>query len=260
MQRHLLRFYSGEGKPTLIHREEEGDSASNVSGLELSGDCDISFSDRLACIGFRTPGGYKKCPNSAIHTRQCPTCSALDMSRAYTKGDFSGFPSLYEEAKKQEYVLYLAGFGEDIVKCGVTRKERFEHRMREQGADFGCIVASYIGPDEIYKAESSLQSRFNFANAVRLAQKMRRLEFDSSLARDGFATHVEIVRSSGLLPDFTPEILDFSAFYPKVERVASTESILGTILGAKGELLLFRSNQSGRHFAINMRRKVGAFF
>ena len=291
MSKHLLRFYSGEGKPTLLHREVEEEKKSGereakcelgddgakesvgqgsgagkgvgksiVSALELSGDCDIVFSDRLSCIGFRTPDGYCRCKNRAIHTRQCPTCSALDISRAYTKGDFSGYPSLYAEAKKQEYVLYIAGFGDDIVKCGVTRKERFEHRMREQGADFGAIVASYIGPDDIYKAESALQARFNFANAVRLSQKMRRLEFDIGLARDNFAAHVDLVQASGILPGFDLKIRDFSEFYPKVKRVTQTESILGTILGAKGEILLFKSNKSGKHFAVNMRHKVGTFF
>jgi hypothetical protein len=259
--RHLLRFYSGEGKPTLIHRVGAGNGkgASEVSGLALEGKQDIVFSDRLSCIGFRTPDGYCRCKNSAIHTRQCPTCSALDISRAYTVGDFSGYPSLYEEAKKQDYVLYLAGFGEDIVKCGVTRAERFEHRMREQGADFGCIVAEYTGPDEIYKAESALQFRFNFSNAVRLAQKIRRLEFDASFARENFAAHLELVRASGILPDFAPRLFDFSGFYPRVARAKETPSILGTVLGAKGEILLF-SSESGRHFAVNMRHKVGTFF
>ena len=68
------------------------------------------------------------------------------MAKVYTVGDFTGFPEVYEEAKKEEYCLYLAQFGEDITKCGVTRKERFEERMREQGADFGSIIAAFIGP------------------------------------------------------------------------------------------------------------------
>lgn len=253
--RHLLRFYSGEGKPTLLYRSE----ANEIGSLELAGECDIVFSDRLACIGYKAPGGYCPCANSAIHTRQCPTCSARDVSRAYTVGDFSSYPSLYEEAKHEEYCLYLAGFGQDIVKCGVTRKERFLHRMREQGADFGCIVASFTGPDEIYNAEAMLQSRFNFSNSVRLAQKIRRLEFDSAMARENFRGALEIVRSSGLFPGFSPQMHGFSGFYPKVKKAEETHSVLGQILGAKGELLLFKS-ESGRHFAVNMRKKVGAFF
>ena len=146
---HLLRFYSGEGKPTLLSRVDE--DVIPVE-LQLRKQEDIDFSAKKACIGFRTPEGYQPCVNSAINVGQCPSCSGRDMARAYTVGDFSGFPKLYEEAKKEEYCLYLAGFGEDIVKAGVTRKERFEERMREQGADFGCIVAAYTGPDAIYEA------------------------------------------------------------------------------------------------------------
>jgi hypothetical protein len=253
--RHLIRFYSGEGKPTLLFRDGLGEP----SKLELSGEQDISFSERLACIGYRAPDGYHECKNGAIHTRQCPTCSALDMSRAYTKGDFSGYPSLYEEAKKEEYALYLAGFGEKTIKCGVTRKARFVKRMREQSADFGCIVASFMGPDEVYNAEAALQSRFLLSNAVRISQKMRTLEFDKPAARENFASIVDLVRNSGALPDFEPRILDFSEFYPRAKKAKETHTIIGEILGAKGEILLFKSGP-GSHFAINMRKQVGSFF
>lgn len=251
---HLIRFYSGEGKPTLLSRESEG-----VMPLELGKREDIAFSERRACIGYRTPEGYSECRNGAIHIKQCPTCAALDMARAYTVGDFTGFPELYEEAKKEEYALYLAGFGEDIVKCGVTRKERFSERMREQGADFGCVVASFIGPDEIYRAEEALQSRFGFANAVRLEQKIRRLVFDEQAGVENFRSAVEMVKTSGSLPDFAPEILDFSPHYPRLHSPHRSDSVLGDILGAKGEILLFRS-EGGREYAVNMRSQVGSFF
>src|SRR3989344_3016718 len=251
---HLLRFYSGEGKPTLLSR-----FGTEVSPAELSGNQDIVFSERPACIGYRTPDGYLPCPNGAVHMRQCPTCSARDVAKAYTVGDFSGYPSLYLEAKKEEYCLYLAQFGEDITKCGVTRKERFEERMKEQGADFGCMIAAYTGPDEIYGAEEAVQSRFSFANAVRLEQKLRRLVFDKGIAQQNFKSAVEMVKTSGVLPDFTPGILDFSSHYPRLHSPGRTYSILGTILGAKGEILLFKS-EAGREFAVNMRQQVGSFY
>jgi hypothetical protein len=252
----LLRFYSGEGKPTLLSRENEGILPVE---LELGKNEDIDFSAKKACIGFRAPDGYQPCVNGAINVAQCPACSFRDMAKAYTVGDFSGYPELYEEAKQEEYVLYLAGFGEDIVKCGVTRKERFSERMREQGSDFGCIVATYLGPDKIYDAEHALQYRFSFNNSVRIAEKMRRLVFDKNAARENFKSAVELVRSSGTLADFTPNILDFSPYYPRLSSPQVTYSIIGEILGAKGEILLFRSPGS-REFAVNMRAKVGHFY
>ncbi|MFA6328641.1 MAG: DUF2797 domain-containing protein [Candidatus Micrarchaeia archaeon] len=253
--RHFIRFYSGEGKPTIFFRAP----TSGFGTLVLSGAQDINFSDQPSCIGYKAPDGYHECRNGAIHTRQCPTCAALDMSRAYTKGDFSGYPGVYEAAKKEEYILYLAGFGEKILKCGVTRLERFESRMREQGADFGCIIAQFTGPDRVYAAESSVQSRFMFSNSVRISQKLRLLEFDKGEARENFASAIELVRNSGAVPDFTPSIRDFSEFYPRAVRVEETHTIVGEILGAKGEILLFKSGH-GRHFAVNMRKKVGTFF
>ena len=111
---HFIRFYSGEGAPRLLFWEGE---QAKVSSLELSGRQDMVFSDRRACIGFRSPEGYCACRNRAINVRQCPACAFQDMAKAYTVGDFSGYPQLYEQAKQEEYVLYLAGFGEDIIKC-----------------------------------------------------------------------------------------------------------------------------------------------
>ncbi|MFA6489779.1 MAG: DUF2797 domain-containing protein [Candidatus Micrarchaeia archaeon] len=251
---HLIRFYSGDCGPTILCREEEG-----IAEILLEGEEDITFSHNRACIGYRAPDGYHKCANGAINIKQCPMCAGLDMARAYTVGDFTGYPELYERAKAEKYALYLAGFGEEIIKCGVTRKERFMERMREQGADFGCVVAEFDGPDKIYDAEHSLQHRFNFANSVRLEQKMRHLVFDSVTARENFNAAVELVSSSGAVPDFTPEIMDFSTHYPKLTHVHRTDSILGQIQGAKGEILIFRS-QGGRDFAMNMRAQVGLFF
>lgn len=251
---HLLRFYSGEGKPVFLSRME---GAVIPAGLGKSED--IVFSERPSCIGYRTPEQYLPCPNSAVHVKQCTTCAARDVAKVYTVGDFSGFPEVYEEAKKEEYCLYLAQFGEDITKCGVTRLERFEERMREQGADFGCAVASFTGPDEVYGAEEAIQSRFSFANAVRLEQKIRRLVFDKGTARESFSSAVDMVRASGVLPDFAPHILDFSSHYPRVHSPQRTYSILGSILGAKGEILLFKS-EAGREFAVNMRAQVGSFY
>jgi len=251
---HLIRFYSGEGEPTMLCREEGG-----VVAIALSGKEDVAFSERRACIGYRAPEGYHSCNNGAINVKQCPRCNYLDMARAFTVGDFSGYPSLYEQARHEEYALYLAGFGSDIIKCGVTRKARFSERMREQGADFGCIVAAFTGPDTVYGAEQSLQARFNFSNSVRLEQKIRRISFDAGEARENFKSAVELVRSSGAVPDFTPDITDFSEFYPKSGAIHRTDSILGTILGAKGEILIFRS-EGNRNFAVNMRERVGLFF
>lgn len=251
---HLLRFYSGEGRPVLLSRKD-----GEVAPLELGKSEDIAFSERPSCIGYRTPDSYVACPNCAVHVKQCTTCAARDVAKAYTVGDFSGYPTLYEEAKKEEYCLYLAQFGEDITKCGVTRKERFEERMREQGSDFGCIIAAFTGPDEIYGAEEAVQSRFSFANAVRLQQKIARLVFDKGIAQENFKSAVEMVRTSGVLPDFTPGIIDFSPHYPRLHSPQRTYSVLGEILGAKGEILLFRS-EGGREFAVNMREQVGSFY
>ncbi|MCX8196710.1 MAG: DUF2797 domain-containing protein [Candidatus Micrarchaeota archaeon] len=254
--RHLLRFYFGEGKPQLIFRDFD---QLGMLELEVGKYADIDFSSRLSCIGYKSPGGYFACPNHALNVRQCSTCSYLDVSRAYTVGDFSAYPELYKEAQQEEYCVYLAQFGSQITKCGVTRVQRFLSRMLEQGADFGCIIAKFCGPDLVYAIEEELQARFLFANSVRMSQKLRLFSFDRQEAKEKLACAIELVRSSGIVPDFDPQIHDFSSYYPKVDFVQQASSVLGEVLGAKGEFLVFRS-ELGKAFAVNMKTQVGHFF
>jgi hypothetical protein len=259
---HFLRFFSYTLTPTIIYR----DQAVSELSLEIGKYEDIVFSREVSCIGYKTEKEYVLCPRKENGVRQCQFCSLYDISRVYTVGDFSLYPDLYEEAKKQEYCLYVACFGENLFKCGVTRKDRFQERMLEQGADFGSIILVLEGPEEIYGLEKKVQAEFHLLDAVRLDQKIRNLNFNKDLAKSNFEKKLEQISNSTFFSknSITLEkfqIYDFTSYYPKINAPIQTyNSVLGNILGAKGELLFFESIYSKRHYVINMRKKVGHFF
>jgi len=252
---HIVNFFPVLKEMPKLFVEENGEHEC----VALIGKRVMNFSSLKACTGYGARDGQLTCMNRAINTRQCPTCAYLDKSRAFTVGDFSLYPELYEECKKQEYSIYVAGFGQDIKKCGITRRERLLERWVEQGADFAAEIGVFLGPDEVYSVEESVQSHFGLTNAVRADSKMRRLEFDYAKAKLGFEQMLEDIVESGLLCENAGEmkVREMREYYPEMRGAAPADEINGEIMGSKGQILLYE--KGGRKFAVNMREKIGRY-
>ncbi len=253
--KHILGFSSAE-HPKLIFRED-----GKVGEQTFEGETRLGFTPSLACIGYKSDVAHHACPNRALNAKQCPTCQFQDVARVYTVGDFTCYPNLYDECQKETYVLYVAQFGADLTKLGLTRQMRMHTRWKEQGADFAAPLLSFQGPDDAYKAEQLLQHTFDLANAVMMRQKISRLKFDKSKAEAKLAKIVERVKSNPAFSSHLYEsisIHDLSSHYPNVENPEIVDFIGGEIMGAKSDWLFFEG-ASGQHYAINMRQQIGRF-
>jgi hypothetical protein len=253
--KHILQFSSANDEPELYVRE---------SGLEqtlkLTGEQNFSFSSTKACIGFKTDVDRKSCKRGAMNIKQCPTCQYRDVARVYTVGDFTLYPHLHEQLDTEKYVIYLAQFGSDITKVGLTRRSRFRQRWKEQGADLAVALLEFDGPNQAYPAEQALHSMFDLTQAVRVNQKIKRLQFDKEKALARLTDYFEQVRrNDSISPYLTDEkIEDLSSFYPNVFNPEPVDFVGGKVLGAKGQLLLFEG-PTGQHYAVNMSAQVGRF-
>ncbi|MFA5108342.1 MAG: DUF2797 domain-containing protein [Candidatus Micrarchaeia archaeon] len=254
--KHTLQFSSSEDVPILLYREN-----SQIGKIDLKGELGLSFSEDLFCIGYKKDGEeWRKCTHGATHTKQCAACQFRDIARIYTVGDFTLYPHMKEQLDSEKYVIYLAQFGADITKIGLTRRSRFEKRWREQGADFASAILEFDGPDEAYPAEQFLQSTFDFANSVRATQKLRRLSFDKSAAKAKIESAVaKIAEHPSIQPYWIGgEITDMSKYYPQIKNPEIVDFVGGEILGAKGSLLFFKG-ASGLDYATNMGAHIGRF-
>lgn len=254
---HILNFYFSGHEPLLTTRTE-----GEISEEKLAGAHRFHFSDMRACTGYRTDETYVPCPNGCINCRQCPSCSYRDIARVYTVGDFSQHPQMYEKLKEQTYCIYLAAFGSDIVKAGLTRKERLPDRWLEQGADMAVSLLEFDGPDDAYPAEELLHSRFDFRNAVQVRSKIRRLDGNApKLAKNNLENAISEIEKSRLFSHATlgKRIIDLSPDYPNYDSpVEEFELLEGKIEGCKGQLLFFRDKE-GRQKFVNMRAKISNF-
>ena len=252
--KHVLQFLPTPS-PALLVREN-GESQK----FELCGEHYLSFSPERACIGYKSDEGWHACSNRALNVKQCPTCQYRDIARVFTVGDFTLYPHMHEELSSEKYVLYLAQFGSDITKLGLTRRSRLAERWREQGADLAVALLEFDGPDDAYPAETLLQERYELANAVRATQKLARLHYDKQKARARLESFFSRMRGDAALSPYWAdgEITDLSPLYPSVSNPERVDFIGGKVLGAKGAWLFFEG-PSGAHYTVDAHAPVGRF-
>ncbi|MFH0927799.1 MAG: DUF2797 domain-containing protein [Candidatus Micrarchaeota archaeon] len=254
--KHALSFSSSEEVSTALVREN-----SHIERISLQGEQNLLFSDEKYCIGYKTDADeYKPCRHGAAHVRQCPSCAARDVARVYTVGDFSLYPHLKDTLDTEKYIIYLAQFGTDITKVGLTRRSRYKKRWREQGADFAVALLEFDGPDNAYPAEQYLQNLFGFRNSVQARQKIKRISFDCKKAKSVLeSAMLKVTSSPQVEPYLTGEqIEDLSSYYPQVKNPDLVDYVQGKVLGAKGHWLFFEG-ASGLHYACNMNGQIGKF-
>lgn len=248
---HLIYFYSAPEPRMAMWKGTE------LADVELNGEFTADFSHECRCIGYQTENARHKCPHKRDFVKQCISCFYKDISKVYTRLDFAGFEHIKEEISKQNFSIYLALFGDSIVKCGVTRTERVEMRVMEQGADFWVELMRFDNADDAYGTEHELQHVFGFRNAVRMDAKMK-------IALAGKYNDANLAAAIGQVlanTEFSNQVHSRSInklHYCTPRSFEMANDIHGRITGSKASLLFFKNN--GNNFCINMRKKEGFEF
>jgi len=236
----------------LIFWDKDKVSEFTLLGKNVS----MKFSDSVLCTGYREQEKHNKCLHKMRGNKQCNYCKHRDIAKVYTRLDFEGFEEMKEEYTHQEFSVYLAAFGKEIVKCGVTRSERVEIRTREQGADFWIELLRFDNAEKAYNAEIGLQNKFDLRNFVRNDTKLKLLHEQKS--SDLLESKTNEIKASGL---FNNNICNSSIqenSYPIPESFNVAYSIDGLVTGSKGNLLFYSKENS--HFVVQMHQMVGRVF
>ncbi len=145
----------------------------------------------------------------------------------------------------EEHAIYLAAFAPAVFKVGVTRLERLETRLREQGADRAAHVKTVPDGRIARERETAIATEYDITERVRVATKTRGFgetvderRWETLLA--GFDVREEFVFEYGLALDGRP--------------VAET-LLSGVVRGVKGRVLVLDHRATA--YAVDMRDLVG---
>ncbi|WP_052866141.1 DUF2797 domain-containing protein [Streptomyces niger] len=123
------------------------------------------------CLGVWRAGRRIVCPHAAVldgagARDQCPDCARLDRSRSVAADTMADDP--------RPYGVYLAYFGPELLKVGITAAERGAARLLEQGA----VGYSWLGQGPLMAARraeallgSALAVRDRFGKAAKRAAR-----------------------------------------------------------------------------------------
>jgi hypothetical protein len=242
---HVISFFSGI-TPTL-HFWECG----QLCNEEMKGFWSVSRSGEKACIGYADMEGRKPCPHGERGMMQCPLCAYKDIARVHTRLDFTGYEEVAEQFLNRPYSIYLVSFG-DLVKCGVTKRERVAERVKEQGADFFVEIMRLENGKDTYEMEALLQNEYGFRNAIRNDTKLKLLGKEN---REPLEKALGLLKGSVAFGEFVVEgakVEKLEYDIPSSFEVA--DELEGKIIGAKGQLLFF---ENGSAKVVNMKKMNG---
>ncbi|OVE84790.1 DUF2797 domain-containing protein [Natronolimnobius baerhuensis] len=145
----------------------------------------------------------------------------------------------------EDHAVYIAAFGPDTFKVGVTKLWRLETRLREQGADRAAHIHTVSNGRIARELEAELATRLT--DRVRTGPKIASL-----------ASPVDLEAWERTLESLETDVLErFSFEYgldletqPVAETLAS-----GTVVGVKGRVLVLE--RAGTTYAVDMRDLVG---
>jgi len=250
---HLISFRADK-EPRLVFWNNEQVESLGLQGKELN----MKFSDYLLCTGFQELETYTKCPHKLKGMKQCGYCKHRDITKVYARLDFEGFEELKEEYVKQDFSVYLASFGTEIVKCGVTKSERLETRLWEQGADHWAELMTFNDGNEAYAMETTIQQKFRLHDFVRNDTKLELLNKPKS--PDALRMKIEEIKAC---TDFRDKLCDSEIkingnIFPVPESFDVSYSINGKVTGSKGQLLFFENDE--KSFVVPMNKMAGRVF
>ncbi|EMA52155.1 DUF2797 domain-containing protein [Halococcus thailandensis] len=144
-----------------------------------------------------------------------------------------------------EHAIYLAAFAPAVFKVGVTRLERLETRLREQGADRAAHISTVPNGRIARERETAIGLEHDITERVRVATKLR-----------GFGESVDESSWNDLLTEFdVRETFAFDYELGLDGRPLAETMLSGVVRGSKGRVLVLDHRDTT--YAVDLRDLVG---
>nr|WP_304449470.1 DUF2797 domain-containing protein [Halomarina sp. PSRA2] len=208
-----------------------------VERVPLARGADLAFSlGERHCAGALTADGHVACDAPAA-----PYCEAHRSTWVCAR--CTGTCLKDEMDCYQEHAVYLAAFAPATFKVGVTRLERLETRLREQGADRGAHVHTVSNGRIARELEADIAR--DVTDRVRVPTKVA-----------GLHRRVDDEAWAALLADFdVAERFEFDYGLALADQPVPETLATGRVRGTKGRLLVLE-RETGT-YAVDLRDLVG---
>lgn len=214
-------------------------------------------------------GKSEPCPDrAALRDDSFEQCLACHRATGFNPA-FYNAPELSPQQQLRNlepHLVYLAHFGGGTLKVGMTHARRGIHRLLEQGARMGVLLARF---DDAYRAralEERIARDLDVPEAIRPARKRHLLgaPFSTGAVQAELRARVEEIRVLEPELRLEPELVELDRFYGGTalfERTFTDLSetqplaISGRCAGMIGDVLL--TEQAGQRYMLSLGALVG---
>jgi hypothetical protein len=221
----------------LLSDAAPGDGTADVAAVALAPGTELSYvlGDRR-CAGAVHAGGHEPCGAAAA-----PYCDAHDSTWVCAR--CTGTCLKDEMDCHDDHAVYLAAFAPASFKVGVTRAERLETRLYEQGADRAAHLRTVSNGRVAREVEAGIAA--SVGDSVRVATKVA-----------GLGRPVDEAAWDALCAEYDPR----RTWRPGhdlglTERPVAETLAAGRVRGTKGRVLVLE--REGTTYAVDLRDLVG---
>jgi hypothetical protein len=210
------------------------------------------------CVGWRdiTKGEIFTCPDAQNVESKYEQCSACQNRTGFNPAFYnaSSVSSQQEARNNEPHILYLARFGQEVIKVGISYAQRGISRLLEQGARDAIILDTFPTAHIARQYEAKIAAMPGIIETLQLRKKLSLLEspYDHGEGeRELLAakqrieealkvtfTGSEVIDLDPLFfPDGTPNLTDSFSTYEQ-------NAISGKVIGSLGSLLFCHYNDT----------------
>ncbi len=231
--------------------------------LSVGQNVSLEICSDVKCGGSFADDQWSACPANAIGKPKCEVCRAREKNFVFTVFDGFNRENVTEGDLQKiagPHVVYLALFNKNLIKVGVSKKERKELRQLEQGSHYTLFVAQT--PDGILARQvETLLRKSGLTDKVKPSQKKEFLcpeiaeKEGEQILKEMFLSHQKAFSEHTLLQNFlakNPEFVSWKSAYhlTNIEQSAKAfhsvelgegESVSGKIIAMKGPFLVIET-------------------
>ncbi len=246
-------------------------STDDVEHMPIQGQtCTFEFhtSERF-CTGWHdlATGESHPCPDNAVVTGQYHECRHCQQKTGFNPAFYHAASiSQQQQARNQlPHTLYLAHFGPNVIKVGITWEGRGIRRLLDQGARSCLILGTFPNADIARQYEAKIAKLPGIAETIQIRQKRQLLStlYDSEKGKlELMATRDTIAQSLGFTPDnnapryLDPYYLGSHQLQPyRLVDLHGETKISGRFLGMVGSTLI--AEQDNMQYFLNIGKLRG---
>jgi hypothetical protein len=191
--------FSSNGGPFLSLQKNDVFTSFNPIGTSLTLSFDMT---ERYCIGWRDikTGEHSSCPDNLTVDTKYEQCSACQKRTGFNPAFYHATSvSPQQEARNKEpHILYLAHFGNNTVKVGISHAKRGNARLLEQGARSALILEELSSAHVARHYEAKIAKLSGFSEMVQLRKKTDLLKhsYDYDNAKNELTAAKEAIEST----------------------------------------------------------------